>query len=170
MQILTRAHDWLLDALKILAGVVVFAIFLLIVADVALTTLGVTPFEGTIGLVEYGLLWFTMLGAPWLARIKGHVFIDALTQLFAPAAQKIAAKFAYLVAITGSSGFCYYSVVLLLETWETEQIDERGMELMNWWLYAPMPIAFFLLAIEFLRYFLGIDDMYGSRTDAREGM
>ena len=170
MQILTRAHDWLLDALKILAGVVVFAIFLLIVADVALTTLGITPFEGTIGLVEYGLLWFTMLGAPWLARIKGHVFIDALTQFFAPKAQRIAAKFAYLVAITGSAGFCYYSVLLFLETWETEQIDERGMELMNWWLYAPMPIAFFLLAIEFLRYLFGIDDMYGSRTDVRESM
>ena len=170
MQILTRAHDWLLDALKILAGVVVFAIFLLIVVDVALTTLGITPFEGTIGLVEYGLLWFTMLGAPWLARIKGHVFIDALTQFFAPKAQRIAAKFAYLVAITGSAGFCYYSVLLFLETWETEQIDERGMELMNWWLYAPMPIAFFLLAIEFLRYLFGIDDMYGSRTDVRESM
>jgi hypothetical protein len=33
-----------------------------------------------------------------------------------------------------------------------------------------MPIGFGLLAIEFLRYLLGFDDMYGKRTDVREGM
>ncbi len=33
-----------------------------------------------------------------------------------------------------------------------------------------MPICFALVAIEFIRYLIGIDDMYGSRTDVKEGM
>ena len=161
---------WLLNALKFLAGLVVLMIFVMIVLDVGATVLNISPWAGTIGFVEYGMLWFTMLAAPWLARIKGHVFIDALTQLFSPAVQGVAARFAYLVAIIGSCAFCYYSTLLFLEAFEADQIDERGIEMLNWWLYAPMPIAFFLLTIEFLRFLLGFDDMYGRRTDVREGM
>ncbi len=170
MQMISRAHMWLLNALKFLAGLVVLMIFVMIVLDVGATMLNISPWEGTIGFVEYGMLWFTMLAAPWLARIKGHVFIDALTQLFSPAVQNFAARFAYLVAIIGSSAFCYYSTLLVVEAFEAEQIDERGIEMLNWWLYAPMPIAFFLVAVEFLRFLLGFDNMYGSRTDVREGM
>ena len=33
-----------------------------------------------------------------------------------------------------------------------------------------MPISFVLVAIEFIRFLIGIDDMYGSRTDVKEGM
>jgi len=39
-----------------------------------------------------------------------------------------------------------------------------------WWIYAPMPLGFFLVAVEFIRYLLGFDDMFGSRTDVKEGM
>lgn len=170
MSIIAKAHLWLLNALKSLAGVVIVAIFALIVLDVGATLLSISPWQGTIGFVEYGLLWFCMLAAPWIARIKGHVFIDAITQLLPPAARGATAKLAYLVAVLGSSAFCYYSVLLLAEAYETQQIDERGIEMLNWWLYAPMPLAFLLLAVEFLRFLAGVDDMYGDRTDLREGM
>ena len=58
----------------------------------------------------------------------------------------------------------------MVEAFIDENIDERSIELMLWWLYAPMPICFALVAIEFIRYLVGIDDMYGSRTDVKEGM
>ncbi len=130
----------------------------------------IQPWDMTHGLVEYGLLWFTMLAAPWLARVKGHVFIDAVTELLSPAIQKVTAKFAYLVAFTGSVAFSYYSVLLLVEAIEDEMIDERGADMWQWTLYFPMPFAFALVAVEVLRYLFGIDDMYGRRTDVKEGM
>ena len=99
MQALSKAHAWLLHALMVLSGIVVFAIFILIVVDVALNLLKIPAWQGTLGAVEYGMLWFTMLAAPWLARIKGHVFIDAITQLLNASIQRYTAKFAYLVAI-----------------------------------------------------------------------
>ena len=170
MEAITKAHDWLLVALKNLAGAIIFIIFVLIVVDVGLILFGFSGFEGTLGLVEYGLLWFTMLAAPWLTRIRGHVYIDALTELFNPQVQQYAAKIAYLVAICAASLAGYFSVELWWEAYVNEQVDERGIELMQWWLYAPMPVGFFLVTFEFLRYLFGFDDMYSSRTEAKEGM
>ena len=170
MQVLSIAHDWLIHTFKFIAGLIVLVIFVLITLDVLLPLVGIQPWDGTLGVVEYGLLWFTILAAPWLARIKGHVFIDAVAVMLPPAVKKVTAKIAYLVAITGSLMLAYYSWLLLVESYVDENIDERSIELMLWWIYAPMPICFALVAIEFIRYLIGIDDMYGSRTDAKEGM
>lgn len=170
MQFISYAHAWLINAFKVVAGLIVVAIFILIVLDVLLPLIGVQPWDGTLGVVEYGLLWFTILAAPWLARIKGHVFIDAVAELLPPGVKKVTAKIAYLVAIVGSLMLAYYSLLLLIESYVDENIDERSIELMLWWIYAPMPISFALVAIEFLRFLVGIDDMYGSRTDVKEGM
>ena len=82
MEALGKAHLQLLILLKNIASVIIFISFVLIVLDVALIMFGYSGREATMGLVEYGLLWFTMLAAPWLARIKGHVYIDALTEFF----------------------------------------------------------------------------------------
>lgn len=170
MEIISKAYEWLINALKTLSCIIVFAIFVLIVMDVLMPFVGLQPWEGTLGVVEYGLLWFTILAAPWLARIKGHVFIDAVAEMLSTKARKITSKIAYLIVITGSLLLAYYSLELTIESFVDEAIDERGIELELWWIYAPMPIGFFLVAVEFLRFLIGFDDMYGSRTDVKEGM
>ncbi len=170
MQAIAKAHEWLINALKTLSCIIVFAIFVLIVMDVLLPLVGLEPWEGTLGVVEYGLLWFTILAAPWLARIKGHVFIDAVNELLSPGARKITSKIAYLVVITGSLMLAWYSLELAIEAYVDEAIDERSIELELWWIYAPMPLGFVLVAFEFIRYLIGLDDMFGSRTDVKEGM
>ena len=170
MQVLSIAHDWLIHTFKFISGLIVLAIFVLITLDVLLPLMGIQPWDGTLGVVEYGLLWFTILAAPWLARIKGHVFIDAVAVMLPPAVKKVTSKIAYLIAIIGSLMLAYFSWLLLVESYLNENIDERSIELMLWWIYAPMPICFVLVAVEFIRYLIGIDDMYGSRTDVKEGM
>ena len=170
MEIISKAYEWLINALKTLSCIIVFAIFVLIVMDVLMPFVGLQPWEGTLGGVDYGLLWFTILAAPWLARIKGHVFIDAVAEMLSTKARKITSKIAYLIVITGSLLLAYYSLELAIESFVDEAIDERGIELELWWIYAPMPIGFFLVAVEFLRFLIGFDDMYGSRTDVKEGM
>tara|TARA_B100001248_G_scaffold53995_1_gene35526 strand:- start:321 stop:833 length:513 start_codon:yes stop_codon:yes gene_type:complete len=170
VEIISKAYEWLINALKTLSCIIVFAIFVLIVMDVLMPFVGLQPWEGTLGVVEYGLLWFTILAAPWLARIKGHVFIDAVAEMLSTKARKITSKIAYLIVITGSLLLAYYSLELAIESFVDEAIDERGIELELWWIYAPMPIGFFLVAVEFLRFLIGFDDMYGSRTDVKEGM
>jgi TRAP-type C4-dicarboxylate transport system permease small subunit len=155
--------------LKALSGVVIFGVFLLIVSDVLIRTAGFKPWLYSSVLVEYGLLWFTMLAAPWLAHNKGHVFIDAVTQLLPAAAQRVLAKLVYLVCVCTSLTVCYFSTRLLITAIVEHQIDTRAVDMPMWALLAPIPLCFFLVAIEFLRFLLGFDSMYGSRTEVKEG-
>jgi TRAP-type C4-dicarboxylate transport system permease small subunit len=155
--------------LKALSGVVIFAVFLLIVTDVLVRTAGFKPWQASSVLVEYGLLWFTMLAAPWLARHKAHVFIDAITQLLPAAVQQVLAKFVYLACVIASLVVCYYSLRLVITAIAEDQIDIRAVDMPLWSLIAPIPLCFLLVAIEFLRFLLGYDSMYGRRSDVKEG-
>jgi C4-dicarboxylate transporter DctQ subunit len=130
---------------------------------------GLKPWLYSSVLVEYGLLWFTMLAAPWLARNKAHVFIDAITQMLPPAVQQVLAKFVYLVCVVMSFVVCYYSSSLFITAVAEGQIDTRAVDMPLWALYAPIPPCFLLVGIEFLRFLLGFDSMYGSRSDVKEG-
>ena len=173
MQVISRAYEWILDALKVCAEFVIFLVFVVIVIDITLTVLSgfntsIQPWAMSMGFVEYCLLWFTMLAAPWLARVKGHVYLDAVTELLPLEVRKVTAKITYVVAFCGSAAFAYFSALLFWEAYVEELIDERGADMFQWILYFPMPIGFALVAVEFLRYLFGFDDMYDKRTDARD--
>ena len=168
------AYTWLLNALRAVSGVIVFCIFILIVVDVGIRLvgpwLGIQPWIYSFGVVEYGLLWFAMLAAPWLVRVKGHVFIDAVTQLLPRGAKRLFAKLSYLICVCATLVFSYFSFELLVDAFATGQTDTRGEDMPLWTLLFPIPFCFFLVAIEFGRYLLGFDDMYGDRTDVRENV
>jgi TRAP-type C4-dicarboxylate transport system permease small subunit len=68
-----------------------------------------------------------------------------------------------------SLGVCQYSLRLLMTAIAEGQFDTRAVDTPLWALYAPIPLCFLLVAIEFLRFLLGYDTMYGSRSDVREG-
>lgn len=168
MKQVAAAYLQLLNYLKYLSGAVIVGVFLLIVSDVFVRLVGKQPWLYSSVLAEYGLLWFTMLAAPWLARNKAHVFIDALRQFLSEPLQRIVAKFVYLSCTLVSLVVCYYSFDLLWVAIREGEIDTRAVDMPKWMLLAPIPPCFFLLAIEFGRFLLGFDSMYGSRTDVKE--
>ena len=169
-----RAYNALINLLRILAGVVVFGIFVLICVDVLLRLLGgyvgMQPWTYSVPVVEYGLLWFAMLAAPYLVRIKGHVFIEAVTSIVPPRVRWGMEKLSYLGCIIAACIFAWYSWGVLLEAMQRGTLDIRAEEIPLWYLILPMPICFALVAIEFIRYLVGIDSMYGERTEVRENV
>ena len=167
---LAKSYNFILHGLAVLSGIAIVAAFIMIVVDVTMRITGFSPPAFTIAIVEYILLYFTMLAAPWLVRIKGHVFIDAVTQFFPPAVKKFVAKLVYVICICSASIFCYLSARLLWEAWTSGTLDVRGIDIPQWSLFLPMPICFSMVAVEFFRFLIGIDDMYGDRTDVKEAM
>lgn len=168
MALIAAAYLRFILFLKALSGVVIFVVFVLIVGNVLVRLAGLRPWLYATVLVEYGLLWFTMLAAPWLARNKSHVFIDAITQLLPSSVQRVLAKLVYFVCVCSCLAVFYYSTKLLITAITTDQIDTRAVDMPEWTLLAPIPLCFLLVAIEFLRFLFGFDSMYGSRTDVRE--
>lgn len=167
---IVRGYNLILNGMAVLAGILIFFTFVLIVVDVTMRTAGLTPPLFTISVVEYILLWFTMLAAPWLTRIKGHVFIDAVTQFMPAAVKNVTAKIVYGICIVSATIYSIHAARLFLDSWQNDKVDVRGVDMLQWTLFFPMPVCFFFVAIEFARYLIGIDDMYSHSVEEREGV
>ena len=170
MKAIIKGYNFVLNGMAVLAGILIFLCFVMIVVDVTMRIIGLNPPLFTLALVEYILLWFTMLAAPWLVRIKGHVFFDAVTQFLPTAIKNVVAKIVYSICIITSTIYGVHATGLLVVAVQKEMVDVRSIDMPLWSLYGPMPLCFFMVAIEFARYLIGIDDMYSQSPEEREGV
>ena len=167
---LVKTYNYLLHGMVVCAGITIFTAVILIIIDVLMRIAGLDPLLFILTTVEYILLWFTMLAAPYLLRIKAHVFIDAVTQFFPPFIKRVVAKCVYLACIVASSIYCYHLIILLVQAIESGEIDMRSFEIPMWILFVSMPLCFAMCAFEFGRYLLGFDDMYDHSVAKRDSV
>lgn len=164
------AYDGLVNALAYLAGASIAVAFVMIILDVSIRAVGISPPSFTTATVEYSLLYLTMFAAPYLVRHKAHVFVDAVTARLPLPVARVVAKFAYLVCIASSLVMATVAVQLFIDALRTGSFDERGVDIPSWLLYLPIPIGFFLIAVEFARFLIGIDSLYSDRTQPRDSV
>lgn len=165
---IAAAYGRAVYGLYLLSGVVVFGIFVLIVADVFMRLIGLKPWLYASVLVEYSLLWFCMLAAPYLVRVKAHVFIDAVTRFLPEAIQRVLAKLVYTICIVTSVTFSWYALRLTIAAIAAGIIDTRAVDMPLWSLLLPVPLGFALVAVEFARFLIGIDSMFIDRFKVRD--
>lgn len=170
MRAISSAYDGLVRALAVVAGALIALALVLIVVDVGIRVAGFSPPAFTIAVVEYVLLYFTLFAAPWLVREKGHVYVDALTSRLPAGLRALVEKAAYVICIATTLLFAYYAAVLLLDAAATGLFEDRGIDIPLWLLYAPMPVGFLLVAVEFARYLFGADSMYVDRSKVRDNV
>jgi len=147
-------------ALAYLGCAIVCGLFVLIIADVLIRTVGIQPPAFTLAVVEYGLLYFAMCATPYLVRTRGHVVIEAVVASVPRAVQLVLARLVYLVCIAISFLFAYESVNLVIEAVESGNLDLRGIDIALWLQYLPMPFGFALIGLEFVPYLLGLRSYY----------
>lgn len=170
LKAIIRAYNTLIAGLAVLAGAAIAVAFLLIVIDVGMRATGFRPPAFTIATVEYLLLYFTLLAAPWLVREKGHVYVDALISRLPGGARHVLEKAVYLLCTAVPLIFTYYAGLLLVDAASSGMFEERAIDIPLWLLYAPMPIGFGLVAIEFARLLFGADTLYQDRTKVRDSV
>ncbi|WP_323040354.1 TRAP transporter small permease [Gemmobacter sp.] len=151
-----RASQLLAIAARILIG----ALVLLVVADVAVRNIGLRPLGWAVNTSEFFLLYVTFLSMPWLIRTKGHVFVEFLRIALPASAKRVMARIVYV----GCMVLCLYlgwvalnSMILSVQRGTYEM---RTFDIPKWVVFAPMVGAFGLSALEWLRFALGYDDMY----------
>ena len=155
-----KALERAVTGLAYIAAFIIAVIFVMIVLDVSARIFGATPPGLTMTVVEYALLYFAMCSAPWLVRQRGHVAIEALITALPRVLRKILAKIVYLACTVASAMFSYYSTILLIEALASMEFDLRGVEVPLWLLFAPMPLSFILVSLEFLMYLIGLRSYY----------
>ena len=160
MEAFDKALEKVVTALAYLASAFIPCIFTMIVIDVSIRTMGVTPPLFTSSIVEYGLLYIAMFSAPWLVREKGHVAIEALISILPSAVQTVLARFMYTVCGLAALLFSYFALRLFLEAADSGQLDVRGVDMPYWAQFLPMTIGFFLVSLEFFMFLAGLRHYY----------
>ena len=137
-------------ALSALSAALIAAIFLLIVADVALRAAFNAPLGFASSAVEYIQLYFTVLAAPVLARADAHVSLDIAQRYLPERAGLWLKRLASMLSCLVCVAFAMASVTLLREAIASGAHDIRGITIPKWIIYAPLVACFSLLSLEYL--------------------
>lgn len=158
----------LLRALALLAGLMMAATALMIVFDVTARNLGFQPPPHTLTLTEYALLYTTMLGAPWLVRIRGHVYIELLTAAVGPGARAVMSRLVSAGCVIVCLVMAWYALDVTLSDFRRGTDDIRSFDMPRWLLLAAMPLGFGLMAIEFGRFLTGRAQLHTGEAGIHE--
>jgi TRAP-type C4-dicarboxylate transport system permease small subunit len=153
MEATQAAFGRLYDLMMVLACLLLLVMVGSITLDVLLRNVEVPGFPhgfpASHDISEYALYFCTLLGAPWLLRAGQHIRVDIVLRA-------IPARLAYgcewlsdVMAFAGCVALAWMGIVMTFKSYASGAIQIKSIVIPEWWVMAPLPIAFALLAIEF---------------------
>lgn len=163
-----RGFDLLLNLLAIVAAGLLAFMFLSIIYDVTTRNLRMFTVTWVVALTEYGLLYVTALGAPWLLRERGHVSMEALRSMARPGMAFWLEKLVLLLCL----------VACVTAAWLAWPVIERNMGMTDvrarfiprWTMFAPILLAFALCAIQFARFMFRSGSFFDGGVRPQDGL
>ncbi|MEM6940933.1 MAG: TRAP transporter small permease subunit [Pseudomonadota bacterium] len=168
MRALFRLYDVVLYGMAFIAAATLVWLMVSVVASVAMRNLGVQPFAWLFTSAEYGLLYMTMLGAPWLVREKGHVHIELVTAVLPGPLRRIVSRVIAAACVAVSLILAWYGWELFQTNIARNDYDVRAYFYPRWLLTISFPIAFSIMAIEFARFVFGPELMHSGEAGIHE--
>lgn len=163
MDRLSALYGGLLAALAYCACAVLFVMMLMICADVLLRNAPLVP--GLHGLPwsneisENMLYLITVLSAPWLMRRGQHIRVDIVLRILPRHVAWYCEWSVDALALACCAAMMVYGMQATLASFASGSLTIKTLVTPEWWMLAPLPAAFALLAIEVLfrmrRLYLG---------------
>jgi TRAP-type C4-dicarboxylate transport system permease small subunit len=154
MERLSDLYGRLLAALAYCACAVLFAMMLMICADVLLRNValirGVQGLPWSNELTENMLYLITMFSAPYLLRKGQHIRVDILLRMLP---RHVAWYFEWVtdaLAFACCIALALYGAQATLASHDSGALTIKTLVTPEWWFLAPLPFAFLLLAVEIL--------------------
>ena len=160
--------DKLTDLLAILAGFYLVWIFLAIIFQVVARSIFFYGSSHIFTFIEYGLLYITMAGAPWLVREKGHVYIELLTAAVPDEVRPHLSRVVVLLVTVICLIITYYGIEVTIRAFVRDEMDMRSLDMPRWMLMISMPICFGLMSIHFLRFVFGAETLHTGEAGMHE--
>ncbi len=160
--------DRLTNILAILAGVYLVWIFLAIVFQVVARSVFLYGSSHIFTFIEYGLLYITMAGAPWLVREKGHVYIEILTAAVSEQVRPILSRAVVGLVILICVIITYFGIEVTIRAFVRDEMDMRSLDMPRWMLMISMPICFGLMSLQFLRFVIGPETLHSGEAGMHE--
>lgn len=141
----------MLYGMALVAGVLMVAMMAMIVADVFLRNLGYQSSAHFFTFTEYFLLLIPLLGAPWLVREKGHIYIELLLALLPQRLRRVQLRVILVLCLAVCAVLAWYGGDITLRNYLQGDKDVRSFDMPRWMLMLSMPLAFGMMALEFGR-------------------
>jgi TRAP-type C4-dicarboxylate transport system permease small subunit len=144
----------LLEALAWVACVMVFVMMMSICVDVLLRNVALVPsmrgLDWANDLTEALLYLITMCAAPWLLRQGQHIRVDILLRAIPKRAAWYCEWLADAVGLFCCLVMVVYGTKMTLASYSSDAMTVKTLVTPEWWILAPLPIAFALLLVEML--------------------
>jgi len=148
----TKAYDAFLYGMAYFAGFLMAAMMVTITLDVVLRNLGYQSSAHFFTFSEYALLMIPCLGAPWLVREKGHIYVEILLMQLGPRGKRWLTRFIGAACIAVCLVVAWYGFDVTLRDFLGNEKDVRSLDMPRWMIVGWIPLAFFMMAIEFARF------------------
>jgi len=150
MLILSRWYGRLLDAMMTAAGILLLFMTVMIGADVFLRNIDAGGIAPSNELSEDILYLITLLAAPGLLRRGRHIRVDIVLQVLPQRVGWLLEWVGDVVGLICCLIFVWYGADVAAASFFDGSVSIKTLVLPEWWLLAPMPAAFALLALEFV--------------------
>jgi TRAP-type C4-dicarboxylate transport system permease small subunit len=154
MKAISDLYDNLLETLFLAACGVLFLMMLMICADVFLRNVPLIssvhglPWADEVS--EYMLYLITMLAAPWLLRQGRHIRVDIVLYALPPRIGWCCEWLTDAIALVCCAVMVVCGTEAAYVSYASGMVTIKTLITPEWWSLAPLPVAFFLLAIEIL--------------------
>jgi TRAP-type transport system small permease protein len=151
---LSWLYGRLLEALAWVACLLVLAMTLMICLDVLLRNVAIIPtmrgLDWSNDLTEAMLYLITMLAAPWLLHRGQHIRVDILLRAIPKRVAWYCEWLADIVGLACCVVMVMYGTKMTVASYVSGSLSVKALITPEWWILAPLPAAFALLAIEML--------------------
>ena len=152
MRLLAKGYDAVVYGMAYIAAFLMAAMMVIITLDVVFRNLGYQSSAHFFTFTEYALLIVPCLGAPWLAREKGHIYVEILLLSLRPRLRSAMTVLIGLLCITVCLVIAWYGFDVTLRDYLQNEKDVRSMDFPRWMVIGFIPLSFFMMAIEFARF------------------
>ena len=162
MKYVVKGYDAVLYGMAYLAGFLMAAMMIVIFLDVVLRNLGYQSSAHFFTFTEYALLMVPCLGAPWMVREKGHIYVEIVLMALPPGARKALSWLIGAACIVVCATVAWYGFSVTLNDYLQSEKDVRSMDMPRWMIVGFIPLAFGMMALEFLRFLVRRENFLGS--------
>jgi len=149
---LAKAYDAVIFGMAALAAFLMAAMMVVICIDVLLRNLGYQSSAHFFTFTEYALLMVPCMGAPWLVREKGHIYVEILLMTFGERARARMTTAIGLVCIALCLVLAWYGFDITWQNFVQNEKDVRSLDMPRWMVVMWIPVGFFLMGVEFARH------------------
>jgi C4-dicarboxylate transporter, DctQ subunit len=161
-----KSYDAILYGMAYVAGFLMAAMMAVITLDVVLRNLGYQSSAHFFSFTEYALLAVPCLGAPWLVREKGHIYVEIVLMYLSPAWRRVLAQLIGIACVAVCAIVAWYGFAVTVNDYVQNEKDVRSFDMPRWIVIGFIPLSFTMMALEFLRFLVRRENFLGSFTDA----